>query len=66
MQLINNYEIKEFYYDSKEERDIHEKEMVENGWICSGQIRKTIGSLMEKNPKSVWYACYCKYYNEQR
>lgn len=60
MQLINHYEVKEFHYNSKEERDNHENEMIKNGWNCSGQIRKNIGDFI--NPEYIWYACYCKYY----
>lgn len=62
MQLINHYESKEFYYESENERNDHEREMVKNGWKCTGQMKKNIGNFIEQ--KSVWYACYCKYYKD--
>lgn len=51
--------IEQYYYDSREERSEHAKQMTEKGFGDSGQVKKNIGTVM--NPKLVWFGSYCKY-----
>lgn len=53
-------EEKMFYqYDSEEEKLSHKKEMENEGWIDSGQIKENIGTVW--NPEHVWIGKYYKY-----
>ena len=49
-----------YYYNSEEEREQHKEVMISDGWEDSGQIKKTIGSLLDENPKWTWYGRYNK------
>lgn len=51
--------IKQYHYDSEEERINHQSEMELNGYEDSGQIRDNIGTIM--NPIYVWFGSYHKY-----
>lgn len=58
-------EIKQYHYDSEEEKLSHKSEMEELGWNDSGQVKAMIsGSLMpgSKNPPVyTWFGSYYKY-----
>lgn len=54
--------IKEYYYNNREERNIHSKEMIEQGYEDSGQVRER-ESLYDNNFK--WYGKYVKYEYEK-
>ena len=58
-------EVKQYYYDSKEEKLSHKSEMEELGWNDSSQVKEMIsGSLMpgSKNPPVyTWFGSYYKY-----
>ncbi len=48
--------IEEYNYDSKEERDEHAKQMIEIGFIDSGQIKDNVDTFQK--PKYVWFGRY--------
>ena len=50
----------EYYYISEEEKIEHQRQKLLNGWEDSGQVKKTIGNLLDPNSKSVWYGKYIK------
>lgn len=52
-------EIEQYHYDSREERDKHAEQMIENGFNDSGQIKENIGTFMK--PEFVWFGSYYKY-----
>lgn len=59
MRNICGYEVKEFIYDTKEERENHIAQMVRDGWEQSGQTRrlKPGVSLMLAKPNDYeWFA----------
>ena len=51
--------IKQFYYDSEDEKVNHCKEMERDGYKDSGQIKENIGTVMK--PEHVWFGSYYKY-----
>mgnify|MGYP001457063119 CR=1 FL=1 len=51
--------IKQYHYDSEEERKKHVNEMIKNGFKDSGQVKENIGTVM--NPELVWFGSYYKY-----
>lgn len=51
--------IKQYHYDSREERDEHAKQMIEKGFEDSGQVKENVGTIM--NPELVWFGSYYKY-----
>lgn len=51
--------IEQYHYNSEEERNEHAKQMIENGFKDSGQVKENIGTVM--NPKLVWFGSYYKY-----
>lgn len=51
--------IEQYHYDSEEERNEHAKQMIENGFKDSGQIKENIDTVM--NPKLIWFGSYYKY-----
>lgn len=51
--------IKQYHYDSREERDEHAKQMTEKGFEDSGQVKENVGTIM--NPELVWFGSYYKY-----
>lgn len=56
--------VKQFHYESEEEKMNHSKLMTENGWRDSGQSEEMIsGSLMpyaKNKPVYVWFGSYYK------
>lgn len=50
--------IMQFNYDNEEEREKHKKEMEARGWEDSGQVRESVGSIM--NDEYVWFGSYHK------
>lgn len=50
----------EYYYISEEEKIEHQRQRLLNGWEDSGQVKKTIGNLLNPKPESVWYGRYIK------
>lgn len=59
---IENH-IKQYYYNSEEERDEHSQKMQLRQWEDSGQVRKMIGgSLMVGGnpPQYTWFGSYSK------
>lgn len=58
-------EVKQYYYDSEEDKMYHKLEMEALGWNDSGQVKAMIsGSLMpgSKNPPVyTWFGSYYKY-----
>jgi hypothetical protein len=60
MQQISKITILEYKYDSEEEREEHVKYMESQGYECSGQIRKSDGSLMNKDRAWYWYGQFSK------
>lgn len=51
--------IKQFYYDSENEKVAHCKEMECDGYKDSGQVKANIGTFMK--PEYVWFGSYYKY-----
>ena len=60
MEKISETIVLEFKYDSEEEREKHVKQMESDGYECSGQVRRSDDSLMDKNRKFYWYAKFGK------
>ena len=62
--------IRQFHYDTEDEKMEHKKIMEEEGYEDSGQVKENIGTIMQ--PKHVWfgsyfkYECYCKSGVEER
>ena len=58
-------EIEQYHYQTEEEKLQHKKDMEENNWSDSGQVKEMIsGSLMPgaKNPPvHVWFGSYSKW-----
>lgn len=48
MKKVVEYTNVTYYYDNREERDEHVKQMESDGWECSGQIKETF-SLTKEN-----------------
>ena len=55
--------VKQYHYDSAEERASHLIEMERNGYQDSGQVQDNIGSFMK--PKYVWFGSYYKIETKQ-
>lgn len=51
--------IKQFYYDSENEKTAHCKEMEREGYKDSGQVKENVGTVMK--PEHVWFGSYYKY-----
>ena len=51
--------VKQYHYDSEEEKINHQSEMESNGYEDSGQVRENIGTIM--NPIYVWFGSYYKF-----
>lgn len=51
--------IKQFYYDSEDEKIKHCSEMECNGYKDSGQVKENVGTVMK--PEHVWFGSYYKY-----
>ena len=51
--------IKQFYYDTEEEKAEHCKEMGRDGYNDSGQVKKNLGTIMK--PEHVWFGSYYKF-----
>lgn len=51
--------IKQFYYDTEEEKADHCKKMERCGYNDNGQVKKNLGTIME--PEHVWFGSYYKY-----
>lgn len=51
--------IKQFYYDTEEEKAEHCKEMERDGYNDSGQVKKNLGTIMK--PEHVWFGSYYKF-----
>jgi len=62
MKLLNKTIKEEYIYDSEEEKFNHSDQMVINGYIDSGQLRKDINMSLS-NPDYKIYGCYYKYEN---
>ena len=53
--------IKEFKYESEEDRKLHVKEMEKEGWICDGQVRKSDDPIsLYKEREYYWFARFQK------
>lgn len=51
--------IKQFYYDTEEEKAEHCKEIYRDGYKDSGQVKENVGTVMK--PEYVWFGSYYKY-----
>ena len=51
--------VKQYHYDSEEERESHLKEMRKNGYHNSGQVKDNISTMSD--PHYVWFGSYFKY-----
>lgn len=60
MQSLGTVIIKEFVYDSEEERNIHVGKMISEDWEDSGKVRKDINMSLS-NPNWKPYAKLFKY-----
>lgn len=60
MEKISEVTIVEYKYDSEEEREQHVKLMVSQGFECSGQVRRSDSSLLDKNRNYYWYGQFSK------
>lgn len=62
---IENH-IRQYYYDSEEERDEHSRQMQLCQWEDSGQVRKMIGGTLmpwgknDNPPIYTWFGSYSK------
>ncbi|MBO3356117.1 hypothetical protein [Clostridium perfringens] len=53
--------IQEYKYESVEERMSHVEEMIKEGWICDGQVRKSDDPLSwHKDREYYWFARFQK------
>lgn len=51
--------VKQYHYDSEEERESHLEEMRKNGYHNSSQVKVNIGTTSD--PHYVWFGSYFKY-----
>lgn len=51
--------MKQYHYESKEEKEKHRIEMESEGFEDDGQVRKNIGTI--ENPNYIWFGGYYKY-----
>ena len=51
--------VKQYHYDSEEERENHLEEMRKNGYHNSGQVKDNISTMSD--PHYVWFGSYFKY-----
>ena len=51
--------IRQFHYDTEDEKIKHKKSMEEDGYEDSGQVKENIGTVMK--PEYVWFGSYFKY-----
>lgn len=51
-------EIKQYHYDTEEEKLEHKKDMEMSGYDDSGQIKENTGTITE--PNFVWFGSYFK------
>ncbi|MDY8021203.1 hypothetical protein [Paenibacillus polymyxa] len=58
MKKVMEYTNVTYHYDSREERDEHVKQMEQEGWECSGQIKET---LSIHSNEYVWCGKFTKY-----
>lgn len=59
MKVIQYYIHKKIYYETKEERKKHSKEMIKDGWSFNDDYNKeNIGTI--QNPKFVYVGYYYK------
>ena len=61
MEKMQRLIIEKYKYDSKEEREMHVKEMEAQGFECSGQVRKSEDSLWCEDRCFYWYGEFSKY-----
>lgn len=62
MKLYRKTEIMEFIYESEEEKNNHKKEMEQQGFEDSGQVKININQSLS-NPQHEWYGKYFRYNN---
>jgi hypothetical protein len=60
MKQLSKVSILEYKYESEEERENHVNYMKSQGWECSGQVRKSDDSLMDKERVYYWYGRFLK------
>ena len=51
--------IKQFYYDTEEEKAEHCKEMERDGYNGRSQVKNNLGTIMK--PEHVWFGSYYKF-----
>lgn len=59
MKQVNGYEVKEFTYSSRTERDNHVALMKEEGWYESGQVKRLkegVSLFYANDNDREWYA----------
>jgi hypothetical protein len=64
MKKISHYEVSEYTYDTRQERDNHIADLYEEGWRDEGKIRKLKDnvSIMDAQPEDYeWYARLMKF-----
>ena len=60
MEKISETRAYEYKYDSEEEREQHVKWMESQGFECSGQVKRSDGSLWDKDREYYWYGSFQK------
>lgn len=61
MEKLSEMTIVEYKYNSEEEREKHVKLMELSGFECSGQVRRSDNSLLDKDREYYWYGKFSKY-----
>lgn len=64
MKKISHYEITEYTYETREERDNHIYELYKEGWLDEGKVRKLKDgvSLLNAQPEDYeWYSRLMKF-----
>lgn len=51
--------MKQYYYESKEEKEKHKAEMESKGFEDSGRVRENIGTI--ESPNHTWFGSYSKF-----
>lgn len=61
MKMLQEMVIREYKYESEEERNLHVSYMESQGYECSGQIKKSDDDIMKKDREYYFYGRFQKY-----
>lgn len=60
MKQLLKMVIYEYKYETEEERNLHVKYMEEQGYECTGQVKRSDDDLTKKDREYYWFARFQK------